>query len=312
MTELQIVEVGLRDGFQSLSQTVPTQQKIALLHDLAAAGVRRVEVTSFVSQQALPQMADAAEVLAAAMAIHGLDPHVRVPTARHAERAFAAGAKHIAFFLSVSEWHNQSNVRRTPLESVAEFGRIATLMPAGTRVRMNLATSFDCPREGRIESERVLQLLERLLPLHPTMEVAFCDTTGKANPAQVKLLFGLGRARFPQVQSWAFHGHDTYGLGAANSLAAWQAGAQAIDSSFAGLGGCPFAPGATGNAATEDILWMFEQMEVATGIDLEAMVEIAGRVAGIPGAQVGGRVRAALQARAQLREVGVATGRSKA
>jgi hydroxymethylglutaryl-CoA lyase len=298
---LEIVEVGLRDGFQSLAHVVPTAQKIALLYELRAAGIRRVEVTSFVSAQAVPQLADAAAVLAAAMNIPDLEPHVLVPTARQAERAFTAGARHIAFFLSVSDWHNRSNVRRSPLESVAEFGQIAQMMPPGTRVRMNLATSFDCPREGRIAPARVLRLLDQLVPHYPAMEVAFCDTTGRANPAQVTILFDTGRKAFSNVGCWAFHGHDTYGLGAANSLAAWHSGATALDSSFAGLGGCPFAPGATGNVATEDLLWMFEQMGIPTGIDLDAMVAIAAGVAELPDAQVGGRVRKAMQARATLR-----------
>lgn len=299
-SSVEIVEVGLRDGFQAMPYFVPTSRKVTLLQELRVAGVTRVEATSFVSPKAVPQLSDAPEVLAAALAIPGLDPHVLVPTARHAERAFAGGAKHIAFVISVSEWHNRNNVRRSPLESAEDFAKLVSMMPTGTRVRMNLATSFDCPTEGFIEPAAVLALLDRLVPLYPSMEVGLCDTTGRANPAHVGRLFQAARERFPQAGSWAFHGHDTYGLGAANALAAWQAGATAIDASFAGLGGCPFAPGATGNVATEDVVWMFEQMGIVTGIDLQALLAIAGDVATLPNAPVGGRVRAAMEARAKL------------
>ena len=293
---LQIVEVGPRDGFQSIGPFVPTETKIAVIEALHRAGVRRMETTSFVSASAVPQMADAAAIVAATARLDGLDAQVLVPNARHAERALAAGATHLSAFLSVSERHNLSNVRRTPLESVEDYRQMVALLPAGARMRLSLVTSFDCPYDGRVEPGAVLALLERLAAVTTDAEVALCDTTGRADPRQVGDLFRAARERFPELRGWAFHGHDTYGMGAANCAAAYEAGVRVIDASVAGLGGCPFAPGATGNVASEDVVWMFDRMAVATGIDLDALLEVAERVADLPGAQVGGRVREALAA----------------
>lgn len=234
-----LVEVGPRDGFQSVGPFIPTPDKIALIERLFGAGLRRIETTSFVSPSALPQMADAAEIVAAGDRLPDLDAQVLVPTARHAERAFAAGARHLS---------------------------------------------------------AVLSLLDHLVAVTTDVEIALCDTTGRADPAQVRALFTAANDRFPQVRAWAFHGHDTYGLGAANVLAAWDAGIRVFDASVAGLGGCPFAPGATGNVATEDLVWMFDKMDVASGIDLGELVAVAHDVAALPGAQIGGRVRDALAA----------------
>jgi hydroxymethylglutaryl-CoA lyase len=296
---VQIVEVGPRDGFQSVKPFIPTAAKISLLHNLFAAGIRRVEATSFVSPQALPQLADAPEILAAALALPLLDAQVLVPTARHAERAVKAHARHIAFVLSVSESHNRSNVRRTPAESVAEYALLVAALPAGTKLRLNLATAFDCPFDGKIEEAATLALLDELIAIAPHAEIALCDTTGRVTPAHVTSLFSKSFAHFPQLRDWAFHAHDTYGLGAANTLAAWQTGVRIFDAAIAGLGGCPFAPGATGNVATEDLVWMFDGMNVATGIDLEALVGVAHQVAALPGGQIGGRVRDALAAKSR-------------
>lgn len=292
-----IVEVGPRDGFQSVGPFIPTAMKIAIVNGLYDAGVRRIEITSFASPSAVPQLADATAVLGAAQRLAGLDAQVLVPTVRHAERALAAGARHLAFVLSASEKHNRSNVRRSPTESVEEYSRILETLPPGTEVRLNLATAFDCPYDGRVAESATLALLDRLTETPVQAEVALCDTTGRVTPDHVASLFGIAKARFPQVPSWAFHAHDTFGLGAANSLAAWNAGVRIFDASVAGLGGCPFAPGATGNVATEDLVWMFHGMGVATGVDLDALVGIARKVALLPGAQIGGRVRDAMAAR---------------
>lgn len=289
---VEIVEVGPRDGFQAVAPLIPTARKIAIIEQLYAAGVRRMEAASFVSTTAVSQMADAAEVLAAAQALPGLDVQVLVPTARQAERALVAGARHLVFVLSVSEAHNRGNVRRAPRESVEEYGSIAALLPAGVKLRLNVATAFDCPHEGRVAPAEALALLEALQVAHPAPEIALCDTTGRVDPAHVTLLFDLARGRWPST-TWAFHAHDTYGLGAANTLTAWNAGVRVFDGSIAGLGGCPFAPGATGNVATEDLVWMFERMGQATGIDLPLAIAVAKEATTLPGAQVGGRVREA-------------------
>jgi hydroxymethylglutaryl-CoA lyase len=297
---VEIVEVGPRDGFQSIGPFIPTPIKIEIIERLNAAGLRRMETTSFVSSSALPQLADAPEIVASSARLSKLDSQVLVPTARHAKRALAAGARHLSAVLSVSERHNMGNVRRTPMESAADYSQMVVAMPAGGSMRLNLATSFDCPHVGRIGPDAVLALLEPLVSATSDVEIALCDTTGRADPKQVRNLFRAVQDRFPEVRAWAFHGHDTYGLGAANVLAAWDVGVRVFDSAIAGLGGCPFAPGATGNVATEDLIWMFEHMGVETGVDLDMLVDVASYVATLPGAQVGGRVRHALGARACL------------
>lgn len=292
-----IVEVGPRDGFQSIVQQIPTETKIALIAKLYAAGVRRMEATAFVSPKAVPQLADAAEILSAAQDLPGLDAQVLVPNLRNAERAIEAGARHIAYVLSVSPRHNMSNVRRSPEESVAEYAEIIKALPKGARIRLNLATAFDCPFTGAVPEEATLDLLEKLVPIAPEAEICPCDTTGRVAPDRVQALFEQARLRYPHVSRWAYHGHDTYGLGVANALAALRAGVRVLDSSFAGLGGCPFAPGATGNVATEDLVWTLDQMGISSGIDLDLLMTAAREGAGLPGALHGGRVRMAMDAR---------------
>ena len=293
-----LVEVGPRDGFQPIEPFIPTARKIAFVEQLYAAGIRRMEATAFVSAVAVPQLADAAEVLAAAQALPGMDAQVLVPNRRHAERALDAGARHLAFVLSVSEQHNRNNVRRAPMESVGEYARIVEMLPADTAMRLNVATAFDCPFDGTVAPEATFALLDALVDLLPSAEICPCDTTGRVSPDRVRALLLAARERYPQVRSWAYHGHDTYGLGIANVVAAWQAGVAVIDSSFAGLGGCPFAPGATGNVSTEDVAWMFDAMGVATGLDLDLLIRAARDGAAIPGANAGGRVRDAVSAAA--------------
>lgn len=298
MSALSLIEVGPRDGFQSVAPFIPTQVKLATIDRLYAAGIRRIEATSFVSQAALPQLADATAIVAAGSEWPDLDMQVLVPNARHAARAFDAGARHLSVVVSASERHNLSNIRRTPAQSVADFRDIAAAAPHGSRMRINIATAFDCPFGGAVAADDVLALIDGMLSCWPAAEVALCDTTGRADPARVASLFELAAGRFAPGRGWAFHGHDTYGLGAANALAAWHSGVRAFDASIAGLGGCPFAPGATGNVATEDLVWMFEQMGVPTGIDLGRLIPVANDICALPGAQVGGRVRAARNASA--------------
>ncbi|AMK20464.1 MULTISPECIES: hydroxymethylglutaryl-CoA lyase [Sphingobium] len=299
---VSIVEVGPRDGFQPIDQFIPTEQKAGLVDKLYDAGVRRMEATAFVSPRAVPQMADAPELLAYCATKPGLDVQVLVPSQRQAERALAAGARHLAFVLSVSPKHNQSNVLRTPQQSVEDFRAIVALLPGGTRIRLNLATSFDCPFDGPVDPVATLDLIGSLVAVSAEAEFCLCDTTGRVTPDKVGDLFQGARRLFPQIRQWAFHGHDTYGLGVANALAAFNAGVAVIDSSFGGLGGCPFAPGATGNVATEDLVWTFGKMGVATGIDLSRLLEAAGSAATLPGACVGGRVRDAMSAQARREE----------
>ena len=289
-TAVDIVEVGPRDGFQSIEPFIPTATKIELIEQLYAAGVRRMETTSFVSSSAVPQLADAANIVAATAKLPELNAQVLVPTARHAERALAAGAMHLSAVLSVSERHNLANVRRTLAESVAEYSQMVALMPSGGTMRLNLSTAFDCPYVGRIERDSALNLLDRLVAITPDVEIALCDTTGRADPAQVADLFGAACNRFRDVRAWAFHGHDTYGRGEANVHAAWAIGIRVFDASVGGVGGCPFAPGAKGNIASEVLVSMFNNMDLETGIDIDRLAAVGRRVAALPGAGIGEHV----------------------
>ena len=297
-----LVEVGLRDGFQPIGPQIPTDTKIAYMKRLYDAGVRRMEATAFVSERAVPQLADAAEVLAAAQALPGLAAQVLVPNQKYCEKALAAGATFVAFVLSVSEKHNMNNVRRTPQDSVDEYRALVAALPKGIRLRINVATAFDCPFDGAVDPQAVIAILDQVVPVCPEAEVSLCDTTGRTTPSQVGSLFAKAIGRYPGVRDWVFHGHDTYGLGVANVLAAHGAGARIFDSSFAGLGGCPFAPGATGNVATEDVVWTFEKMGISTGIDLERLLDAAEQAVTIPGASAGGRVRNAMHSRRCVQE----------
>jgi hydroxymethylglutaryl-CoA lyase len=296
MPDVTIVEVGPRDGFQPIGPFIPTEQKLDIIRGCVGAGLTRIEAGAFVGPAAVPQMADAEAILAGTLALPGADPQMLVPNARHARRAIAAGARHLVWVVSVSEAHNRGNIRLSPAESVAEF---ASLLPelGGIRLRMNIATAFDCPFTGRIAPESTLALVGQLAALRPDAEYGLCDTTGRADPAHVAFLGRACRDAYPQVSGWAFHGHDTYGLGLANIMAAHGAGIRVFDAAIAGLGGCPFAPGATGNVATEDVAWMFHRMGLSTGIDLDALRPVAERAALIPGGSPGGRVRQALAAR---------------
>jgi hydroxymethylglutaryl-CoA lyase len=293
---VEIVEVGPRDGYQGIGPFIPTETKIAHLEGLAAAGLRRIEIGSFVSTTAVPQLRDTPDLLNACARLPQVIPQVLVPSERRGREAVDAGAPWLAFVLSVTEAHNRNNVRRHPLESAEEYRRLLAAIPGDRGVRLNIATAFDCPFEGRVPEASTVALLDQLIPMHPDAEVCLCDTTGRADPAQVESLFETCMNRFPAVGAWAFHAHDTYGLGLANVHAAYRKGVGVYDASFGGLGGCPFAPGATGNVATEDVAWMFERMGIATGIDLDKLLPVARDAAMLPGALSGGRVREALAA----------------
>nr|WP_237182180.1 hydroxymethylglutaryl-CoA lyase [Roseomonas marmotae] len=289
-----MIEVAPRDGFQPIGPFIPTEEKASFIAAAHAAGLRRIEVGSFVNPAAIPQLRDTAEVLRQTAHLDGLDAQVLVPNARGVALALEAGARHLVYVISASEAHNRANVRRDVETSIREYGDVVAGLPPGIRLRLNLATAFDCPFDGRMDQALVLDRLERILAHRPDVEVGLCDTTGRADPEHVFSLAAACLERRGAPTRWVFHGHDTYGLGLANVMAAWRAGIRAFDAAFGGLGGCPFAPGATGNTATEDVVWMFHRMGVETGVDLEALVRLAGRAAALPGASAGGRVRAAM------------------
>jgi len=296
-----IVEVGPRDGFQAIAPIIPTERKIEFACSLADAGIRRLEIGSAVHPKLLPQMADVFEVHAA---MRRLRPDVAlsvlVPNRKGVERALANHVEEIVYVLSASESHNRSNVRRSVAESLADFSEIADLVRGipGFRVRVDISTAFHCPFEGAIPQATVLRLVERLLKGRDALEICLCDTTGRANPWAVRDLFTQCRTVFGADQPWAFHGHDTYGLGIANVMQAYEAGVRVFDAAIAGLGGCPYAPGATGNVATEDVTFLFQNAGVSTGLDLAGLLEAAGEAAVLDGAQVGGRIRLVSPARA--------------
>ncbi|ASP23677.1 (R)-citramalyl-CoA lyase (plasmid) [Antarctobacter heliothermus] len=300
MSRVEIVEVGPRDGFQPVGPFIPTEVKLNYVARLAAAGLHRIEIGSFVSEKAVPQLADTPELLFLSRDIPGLRPQVLVPSLGRGIKAFEAGAPELAFVISASPSHSQANVRRTPLEASAEYLQLLDRMPKDVRIRLNIATAFDCPFDGRVSAGTVRTLLDPLVAARSDVEIALCDTTGRADPAQVTSLFGDLMARFPQNVVWAFHGHDTFGLGLANAYATWTQGVRVFDAAFAGLGGCPFAPGATGNIATEDLVNMFHSMGVDTEVDTVALQGIAEDGCRIPGALIGGRVRDAIAAHRQL------------
>jgi hydroxymethylglutaryl-CoA lyase len=301
MPRVSISEVSPRDGLQSIGPFVPTETKVALVRALHAAGVRRMEVGSFVSPKAVPQMADTGEVLRAALALPGLECTVLAPNRRGFEMAREAGAHRVGLFMSVTESHNKANVNRSCAESFADLSAIVRdAVAAGMKVRFNLSCCFHCPFEGVVPEGDALDWVERVIALDPWIEVSICDTTGNAAPDQVARVVGHAVKSWPSPDGSnriAYHGHDTYGMGVANVAAAWSVGCDVIDSAAGGLGGCPFAPGATGNVATEDVAWLFRRMGVETGLDWAALLAAADLAAGVPGGLPGGRMRAVPAAR---------------
>ncbi|WBV42295.1 hydroxymethylglutaryl-CoA lyase [Pseudoroseomonas cervicalis] len=285
-----ISEVAPRDGLQSIGPFVPTERKIAMVRALYEAGVRRMEVGSFVSPRHVPQMADTAEVLAAAKALPGLECTVLVPNRKGFDLAMAAGADRLGFFMSVTESHNRANLNRGRAESLAELSELVREGGRqGVAMRFNLSCAFHCPFEGVVPVPDAIDVIERVFALDLGMEIGIADTTGNAAPDQVGALFRHTVASWENP--WAFHGHDTYGMGVANALAAYQAGVRVFDGAAGGLGGCPFAPGATGNTATEDLVWMFHRMGAATGIDFDRLLPAADLCASVPGGTPGGHLR---------------------
>ena len=208
-----LIEVAPRDGFQPIGAFIPTDEKVAFVEAAYAAGLRRIEIGSFVNPKAIPQLRDTAEVLRRTADLDGLDAQVLVPNARGVALALEAGARHVAYVVSASEAHNRSNVRRDVADSIRDYGEIVAALPAGVKLRLNLATAFDCPFDGRMEEALVLSRLDALLAHRADVEVGLCDTTGRADPDHVFSLVARCLHRFDARTRWVFHGHDTYGLG---------------------------------------------------------------------------------------------------
>ena len=280
-----ISEVGPRDGLQSVAQVMPTAAKLRWIDALHAAGVREIEVASFVPARLLPQMADAAEVVAHALTRPGWTVMALVPNRKGAEAALRAGTHKLTLPVSASQAHSLANVRKTPLQMVEEVRAVLALrdeLAPAAKVEAGVSTAFGCTLQGAVPEDDVVRLAVALAAAGVD-DVGLSDTTGMANPAQVRRLFQRVRAEIGD-RTGAAHMHNTRGLGLANCLAAYDAGVRTFDSSLAGLGGCPYAPGASGNVVTEDLVFMFEAMGVATGIDLERLMAARAPLAeGLPG-----------------------------
>lgn len=294
MDSVEIVEVSPRDGLQIIGRFVPTPTKVALIQALAKAGFGRIELGSFVSPRAIPQMVDMEAVAATVGPLPGVDGMALVPNAIGARRALAAGIDHLIFVISMSDSHNRSNVRRPTEASIDDLrSLLAEVDPEGQlKLRVGLATSFHCPFEGVMDEGRVFATIERIVALRDRLELALSDTTGMAMPHQVASLSRRCLDTFGERARFCFHGHDTAGYGIANVLAAWGAGIRSFDGAAAGLGGCPFAPDATGNIASEDLVTLFTRMGVETGIDIDRLLAAGELAASIPGAVTSGHARA--------------------
>jgi hydroxymethylglutaryl-CoA lyase len=284
-TTILISEVGPRDGLQSVKATMPTVDKLRWISALYAAGLREIEVGSFVPARLLPQLADTAEVVAHALTLPGLTVLALVPNLRGAEAALAAGVHKITVPVSASPAHSMANVRKSPQAMVEEL-RLIDALRRSTAPQVGLeaaiSTAFGCTLQGAVPEDEVIRLAVQCAGAGAD-DVGLSDTTGHANPAQVRRLFMRLRAEIGD-KAGAAHMHNTRGLGLANCLAAYEAGVRTFDASLGGLGGCPYAPGASGNVVTEDLVFMFEAMGIATGIDLARLIAARAPLqAGLPG-----------------------------
>jgi hydroxymethylglutaryl-CoA lyase len=295
MTELpktvRIREVGPRDGFQNEPEVIPTAEKVRLIGLLANTGLKRLEVTSFVRPDVIPQLSDAEEVLTSIDRVDGVAYSVLIPNEKGLERALAHRDRfdEVSVFLSASETHNRENVNRSIDESLEGLERVLELARGeGLRCEGVISVSFGCPYEGEVPPDRVFTIAERLAAAG-CEEVGFGDTTGMANPRQVGEFFPAARERLPDLELTA-HFHNTRGQGLANVLAALEAGIDSFESSFGELGGCPVPPGSTGNISTEDLVSMLEEMGVETGIDLPTLVEASRAAQDVLGRPLGAHV----------------------
>lgn len=276
--DILVSEVGPRDGLQSITSIMPLEAKKAWVAAEAHAGVREIEVGSFVPARLLPQLADTAELVAYAKTIPDLTVAVLVPNARGAEAAIAAGADKITLPLSVSETHSMANLRRTHaqvLEEAVTIGELIGALPADARPHFegSLSTVFGCTLEGAIPDAQIARLAASLMEAGCD-EVGLADTSGYADPVSVKRIIKMVRCAAGDAAVTGIHLHNTRGLGLANALAALDAGLTTLDSSLGGLGGCPFAPGASGNIVTEDLVFMLEAMGLRTGIDIDRLIAV--------------------------------------
>jgi hydroxymethylglutaryl-CoA lyase len=286
---VSINEVSVRDGFQSEPQFIPTEEKIRLIDRLSDTGLARIEVTSFVSPKAIPNLRDAQEVMAGIARKPGVVYAALVPNERGCERALECEVDEVNLVMSVGETHNMANMRMTHEKSLDQFRRVMSLV-RGTRLQVNgcVATAFGCPFEGEQPVAKVLEVVRQYLEMGMN-SITLADTTGMADPRQVNALCRTVFESFPGT-ALTVHFHNTRGMGLANVIAALDAGVNSFDASLGGIGGCPYAPGATGNICTEDMVHMLASCGVDTGVDLDRLLAIARDLPGIVGHEVPGQV----------------------
>ncbi len=308
--EVSVYEVSPRDGLQNEKATVPLGEKLRLIEALTAAGLRRIEATSFVSPKWIPQLADADDVARALPRIaagRAVTYSALVPNARGLERAKAAGMTEIAVFLSASETHNQKNVNKSVAETLDAFEQtIGPARTAGMRVRGYVSTVWGCPYEGAVDPKKALEIAKRLLAMG-CYQISLGDTIGVGTPVQTQKIVTMMLAEIPR-EALALHMHDTRGTALANILAGLELGIRDFDASVGGLGGCPFSPNSTGNIATEDLVWQLERDGVATGIDVDALVGVARRLEDVLGHRLDGAVHRAADWPQEPSEVGGSRG----
>lgn len=282
MQRLYIQEVVTRDGFQAESSFIPSADKIALINRLSQAGYAKIEVTSFTSPKAIPMLADAEEVMSKIERVPGVVYTVLIPNLKGAERALRVGVDEFNLVMSVSETHNQSNLRMTRVDSATALGDVIRLAhDAKVAVNVSLSTSFGCPMSGMTPLSELMHWIDHFAN-EGVRGISICDTTGMANPQHVKEVCEQAQSKYPAME-WTLHFHNTRGMGLANALAAVEVGINRFDSSLGGLGGCPYAPGATGNVCTEELVHMFDLMGYNTNINLDLLLECSAQLRDLVG-----------------------------
>ena len=269
---IYIQEVVTRDGFQAESMFIPTEEKITLINRLSRAGYAKIEVSSFTSPKAIPMLADAEAVMKGLKREPGVEYTVLIPNLKGAERALTVGVDEFNLVMSVSEAHNQANLKMSREDSFRGLSTVIELAHANkTAVNISLSTSFGCPMSGITSLAELMHWVDRFANVG-VHGITICDTTGMANPTQVQVICEAAQAKYPQLQ-WTLHFHNTRGMGLANALAAVNSGINRFDSSLGGLGGCPYAPGATGNICTEELVHMFDLMGFDTNMQIDTLLE---------------------------------------
>jgi len=291
--EVSITEVGPRDGFQNVKDWIPTPVKLEIIDGLAACGFQKIEVTSFVNPRAVPQMADAKEIVRTVKARHPrMSTLVLAPNLRGVSDAIEAGADQIAYIVSASERHNFENTRQTIDQSLEGFAEVIKIR-GSTKLQLSIATVFNCPWGGKVPPEDVIKIIDFGLSLG-VEDIGLADTTGSAHPVQIVDLLEIIQKRFPKLHP-VLHLHDTRGMAMAGVLAALQLGVTRFDTAIGGLGGCPFAPGAAGNIATEDLVNMLDGMGIKSGIDLKKLMSVAYRARELLPVPIASRMASALE-----------------